>query len=277
MAPIARSVLTVRQLAVAVGILLAAISPATSNFFAAVRRAQVDCKGGKNGVTCFNDIFEAAVHGLVAVTVTAGAAVLAFGFIPRDIQSLEEYHHSLVSVNGTTHERFDVIDRSWMRANLLEGERTHILANYTHRENAGQFMTEAWLDKGKIRLTQYTYRGDGDRLDKRSEEAYVHYSEGHSDIEEDYTIGATYEEYWNSAGVIFDYFSDHNIRGACVGYAFQPSGHPYTSASLGVQGSYEKTNDAPSCGLPTPGGSYKQIGDLKINDFAILGTSFPLG
>ena len=271
MVAIATAALATRQALVALGIFVAAFAPTTSNFFAALRKAKVSCfdYSTENGGDCAIDTAEATVHALIGLGLAAGATVAGFALIARDAEGGHIDHH-LVSVDGDRYPKMDVFNKDWMKQNLLEGERKHILSNYTSSANRGQFMTEAWLEDGRIKLTQYAHHNGGSQLSKRSHEAYLHWSMEDTDIPEYYSINASYEEFYNAAHLIIDNLADGNVRSTCLGFAFQPPGSPFAGASVGIEGSYESTNDAPTgCETPVHGlMDYNQIGDLHINSYS---------
>lgn len=253
---------------VAVGIFTTVAIVSAGNFFTGLRAAVVDCSEGAthNGAACAVDLVEASLFGFLTVAFTS-AAVVGTAFLPRD-NALDAGEFHMAHVDGVAINKWDVFNRDWMNKNLREGERKYILANTTNlAPDGGKVMTEAWLENGTMKLTQYPHQIASGK-EKRSREVYLHYSAEYSTIAQQYpNIKTSYVDARNAAQHIFDDMANRQARSNCIGLSFEPPGGLLTGARFGFEGSYAYTNDAPTNCPILPAHSDPQMG--QIGDFYI--------
>lgn len=261
---------TVRGLA-AVGIFATIAIVSSGNFFTALRNYYIDCDQGSthNAGACVVDVLEGAVYAVLTVTF-GGAAIVGTGILPRD-SALDASGFHMAHVDGVAVHKWEVFNRDWMNANLREGERKYILANTTNlAPDGGKVMTEAWLQNGTLKLTQYPHK-KANTKDKRAREVYLHYSSEQSNIPLAYpNIKTSYTYARNAAQHIFDNMANRNARSNCIGFEFQAPGNSLVAAEFGLEGSYAYTNDAPvNCHNPynSIGQNYEQIGDMYLTGY----------
>ena len=238
-------------------------------FFTGLRNAQIDCNEGSthNTGACIVDYVEAITAAVVTVAASGAAVADIGGLIPRDHPGDDDF--DLAHVDGLQIHKWEVFNRAWMKENLREHERKYIVINTTRAHpTGGKLMTEAWLEDGYTKLSQYAVPQPGHQ--KRTTDVYLHYSAETSNIKFEFPkIQSSYADELAAAQIIFDDLANRHADSNCYGFEFHPSGGSFESAWLGIQGSNSPDNQAPLCLDPESDGQgkYEQIGDMSITGY----------